>query len=151
MKTLQPKLILSSLELEAFGIVLKASLEYYHDVLGVIENNENFLTRISEIHSKIIILRKLYNDILVNLQNPKYKYDYRLDLTHALQLLCSILPCDNKEFYLKVKNMVLAHCVDVLKFHDIINDNVCYNPPLPNLEPRPFHNLSTSIQDYFEN
>ena len=148
---IQPKLILSSLELEAFSNLLKASLDYYNRAVELVVNNEKYLTQVAEIHSKLIIIQKLHDDTIVNLQNVKYNYRYSLDLTHALQLLCSILPCDNIQFNVEVKNMVLAHCVDVLKYHQVIDDNVCFKPLLPYLEPKPFYNPSTTTLDYFEN
>lgn len=146
----EPKLVLHHHEMAAFKTILFESKEYYRKLyeIGAYENAE-FLTEISLAYLKFFYLDNLTNKVVKKLELEYYTYNLSIDLTGCFHLLSAILPVNNLEWLVKVKELVLEYCVKVLKYNNLILDTVTFKPALPDLKAE-FINPTTQMWEFLE-
>lgn len=131
----KPKLQLNSLELEAFkNMLVDGEKEYSKMYSTAASESLLFLTQLSEANIKMAALKTILLNVESKLRNKQHVYTIKLSAIDVFQLCCCILPTNNLSFYSKVKTIVLDHCINTLKYYQVIDENVCFKPALPELD-----------------
>jgi hypothetical protein len=134
-----------------FKNILFDAKEYYRKLYNIeAYENLNYLSQISEAYLKYYALDLMYSNALNKLEKEFYTCKYTFQPTQCFTLLCSILPTNNNEYTAKIKELVLEHCVTVLKHYSLIDANATFKPVLPELEIKGYINPSTTINDFLE-
>ncbi|MES2379872.1 MAG: hypothetical protein V4538_02450 [Bacteroidota bacterium] len=136
-------------QLEAYKNILFEAKEYYRKLYSIeAYQNTKYLSLISEAYLKYFSLDMMYNNAENKLKQKFYTCQYTFNPTDCFLLLSSILPTNNLEFNATVKEVILEHCVTVLKHYDLIDRNATFKPVIPNLEITGYINPSTTINDF---
>lgn len=147
----QPTLTIEKKQLEVFKNILFGAKEYYRKLYNIeAYENLNYLSQISQAYLKYYTLDLMYSNVKNQLEKEFYTCQYTIQPTQCFTLLCSILPTNNNEYYAKIKELVLDHCVTILKHYQLIDANATFKPALPDLEIKGFINTSTTINDFLE-
>lgn len=147
----QPTLTIEKKQLEVFKNILFEAKEYYRKLYNIeAYENLNYLSQISEAYLKYYTLDLMYSNVKNQLEKEFYTCQYTIQPTQCFTLLCSILPTNNNEYYAKIKELVLEHCVVILKHYGLIDANATFKPALPELEITGYINPSTTINDFLQ-
>lgn len=146
----QPFLTIEKKQLEVFKMIIQDANDYYLKQVSDALFNPIYLTEISTAYLKILNLSSLLNNINFQLKKEFYTCKFYIQVSECFTLLCSILPTNNIEYLAKIKELVLEHCVTVLKYYGYIDANATFKPALPELEPKEYFNPSTTINDFLQ-
>ena len=146
----EPKLVLHFHQMVAFKDILFESKERYRKLYGeAAYQNPLYLSEISTAFLYYFILDEIYKKVLDRLELKRVIYKFPIDKYGCFCLLSSILPVNNNEWNVRVKEIVLDYCVKKLKYLDLLPNMPTYRPALPDLKAE-FVNPTTQLWEYLE-
>lgn len=93
----------------------------------------------------------MYQNALNKLKKEFYTTQYTINAHDCFQLLSSVLPTNNLEYWATVKQIVLEHCVIVLKHYNLIEKNATYKYHYPNHDAKKGNiNNSDALNSFLE-